>query len=192
MSTIWKFISLSFFDLLVRTIIYGIIWGVTLGKISWWLFPNLLADVGILESFQPIYSIEYSSQEGKGGGDGKEEKENEANQDSEDNENDKDETQTDNVENLGESEGNSKTKEQISEDGPSEDKPESIQTESGPDEGEEEQQDEESNANEEENISETSEKSESSSSQGTKDFEMVQREDVIADVDTQAWCRNLR
>ena len=30
-------------------------WTTTIGKIHFWLFPNLLADVGILESFQPVY-----------------------------------------------------------------------------------------------------------------------------------------
>ncbi|KAJ8022091.1 Translocation protein SEC62 [Holothuria leucospilota] len=148
---------------IVRTIIYGIIWMVTLGKVSWWLFPNLLADVGILESFQPVYSYEYNSPDKKEGDKDKKEGSQESDEDSKENDNDDGQ-----VEDVG-------SGEQISEDGPSEDGPsedvgESVATESG--------QDQEGSNNEDENISQTSDRSESSSSQGTKDFEMVTKEDV--------------
>ena len=39
----------------VRFILFVLVWGVTMGKVYLWIFPNLLADVGILESFQPAY-----------------------------------------------------------------------------------------------------------------------------------------
>ncbi|XP_071841443.1 translocation protein SEC62-like [Apostichopus japonicus] len=165
---------------IVRTIIYGIVWGGTLGKVSWWLFPNLLADVGILESFQPIYSVEYSSQEGKGGG-GKKGKE-EANEESDENGRE-DENQTETVENVGSTEDNYER--EISEDRPSEEVPEAVETESGRDEQEEECKNGK-DEDDDENISQTSEKSESSSSQGTKDFEIVRKEDIVESDEVEA------
>ncbi|XP_072035740.1 translocation protein SEC62-like [Amphiura filiformis] len=70
-----------------RLIIFCMAWTTTVGKIHFWLFPNLLADVGILESFQPVYICDYMS------GDKKDEKD-----DNEENE-DKDEGKEDDSEN---------------------------------------------------------------------------------------------
>ncbi|KAK6176407.1 hypothetical protein SNE40_014698 [Patella caerulea] len=39
----------------VRLILFCIIWGFTFGKHHFWFLPNLTEDVGILESFQPLY-----------------------------------------------------------------------------------------------------------------------------------------
>lgn len=50
---------LSVFLLAVRLIIFVLTWGSTFGKIHFWLFPNLLADVGIKESFMPFYEVDY-------------------------------------------------------------------------------------------------------------------------------------
>ncbi|ESO91209.1 hypothetical protein LOTGIDRAFT_182505 [Lottia gigantea] len=39
----------------VRLILFCIIWCVTFGKHHFWFLPNLTEDVGIIESFQPLY-----------------------------------------------------------------------------------------------------------------------------------------
>jgi len=39
----------------VRVIIFSIIWVLTLGKHHFWLFPNLTEDVGVIDSFKPLY-----------------------------------------------------------------------------------------------------------------------------------------
>ena len=41
-----------------RSVLFAIVWAVTLGKHHFWLFPNLLADVGVLDSFKPLYTHE--------------------------------------------------------------------------------------------------------------------------------------
>jgi len=46
----------------VRVILFAIVWALSLGKISFWLLPNLTEDVGFFESFRPLYKYEaYSS-----------------------------------------------------------------------------------------------------------------------------------
>lgn len=42
---------------IIRAIIFVIIWSITMGKISFWLFPNLNEDLGVIESFKPLYSL---------------------------------------------------------------------------------------------------------------------------------------
>ncbi|CAD5215577.1 unnamed protein product [Bursaphelenchus xylophilus] len=44
---------------IARTILFGVIYAVTMGKHRFWFLPNLLADVGFFESFQPVYTYEY-------------------------------------------------------------------------------------------------------------------------------------
>ncbi|CAD5211076.1 unnamed protein product [Bursaphelenchus okinawaensis] len=44
---------------IARTILFGIIYACTLGRHHFWFLPNLLADVGFFESFQPVYTYEY-------------------------------------------------------------------------------------------------------------------------------------
>ncbi|CAB3404013.1 unnamed protein product [Caenorhabditis bovis] len=44
---------------ILRTILFGIIYAVTLGKHKLWILPNLTEDCGVLESFQPWYTYEY-------------------------------------------------------------------------------------------------------------------------------------
>ena len=39
----------------LRYIPFAAVWVMTAGKTHFWIFPNLLEDVGILESFQPVY-----------------------------------------------------------------------------------------------------------------------------------------
>lgn len=43
---------------LLRHVVFAIIWSVTFGKVHLWFLPNLTEDMGIIESFWPIYSIE--------------------------------------------------------------------------------------------------------------------------------------
>jgi translocation protein SEC62 len=44
-----------------KYVLYGIVWAVTFGTVSFWLFPNLTEDVGIIESFIPAYKCTVSS-----------------------------------------------------------------------------------------------------------------------------------
>ncbi|XP_063965583.1 translocation protein SEC62-like [Lytechinus pictus] len=53
------FVGAIFALAIIRLIIFVLTWGSTFGKIHFWLFPNLLADVGIKESFMPFYEVEY-------------------------------------------------------------------------------------------------------------------------------------
>lgn len=46
---------LCLFCISVRVIIFSIIWILTLGKHHFWIFPNLTEDVGVIESFRPLY-----------------------------------------------------------------------------------------------------------------------------------------
>jgi len=50
---------------LARTILFGIIYAATFGKHQLWILPNLTADCGFFESFQPLYTYEYVSGEKK-------------------------------------------------------------------------------------------------------------------------------
>ncbi|VDN28536.1 unnamed protein product [Gongylonema pulchrum] len=56
--------GLACFGLLIgvavaRTILFAIIWAVTMGRHKLWLLPNLTEDCGFFESFQPWYTYEY-------------------------------------------------------------------------------------------------------------------------------------
>ncbi|CAF0783387.1 unnamed protein product [Didymodactylos carnosus] len=42
----------------IKYILFAFVWILTFGKIKFWLLPNLTADVGILESFVPLYNLE--------------------------------------------------------------------------------------------------------------------------------------
>lgn len=44
-----------------RTILFAVIWAVTMGRHKLWLLPNLTEDCGFFESFQPWYTYEYCS-----------------------------------------------------------------------------------------------------------------------------------
>lgn len=45
--------------LLVRYVIFCILWAFTGGKLKFWLLPNLTADCGFKESFIPVYEYEF-------------------------------------------------------------------------------------------------------------------------------------
>ena len=48
----------------VRVILFGFVWAVTFGKHHLWIFPNLTEDVGIIESFMPLYQHDVVSRGG--------------------------------------------------------------------------------------------------------------------------------
>jgi hypothetical protein len=48
-----------------KYILFGVLWTVTLGKLHFWLFPNLTEDVGFFESFVPVYKIDSPKQSKK-------------------------------------------------------------------------------------------------------------------------------
>ena len=48
----------------VRVILFGLVWAVTFGKHHLWIFPNLTEDVGIIESFMPLYQHDVVSRGG--------------------------------------------------------------------------------------------------------------------------------
>lgn len=43
----------------VRYVLFGFVWAITAGNHHFWLLPNLTEDVGVLESFVPLYSRNY-------------------------------------------------------------------------------------------------------------------------------------
>lgn len=43
---------------IIRHIVWFILWTITFGKLHFWILPNLTEDVGFLESFWPLYTIE--------------------------------------------------------------------------------------------------------------------------------------
>lgn len=43
-----------------KYVLYATLWLCTLGKLHFWLFPNLTEDVGFLDSFVPLYKIDQS------------------------------------------------------------------------------------------------------------------------------------
>ncbi|KAK3581389.1 hypothetical protein CHS0354_016236 [Potamilus streckersoni] len=52
------FVGLTLFLIVLRVILFAFVWLVTLGTHHLWIFPNLTEDVGILESFRPLYMHE--------------------------------------------------------------------------------------------------------------------------------------
>ena len=45
----------------VRVVIFAIVWLMTWGKLTFWLFPNLTEDVGFFDSFRPVYQCTFAS-----------------------------------------------------------------------------------------------------------------------------------
>lgn len=50
---------------ILRTVLFGVIWLVTMGRHKLWILPNLTEDCGFFESFQPWYTYEYCPHSGK-------------------------------------------------------------------------------------------------------------------------------
>merc|ERR1712055_1048083 len=48
-----------------KYILFGALFVLSGGKLSFWLFPNLTEDVGFFESFVPLYDYTYSGAAGK-------------------------------------------------------------------------------------------------------------------------------
>ncbi|XP_017853873.1 translocation protein SEC62 isoform X2 [Drosophila busckii] len=46
----------------VRLIVFTIVWGLTGGKLHFWIFPNLTEDVGFFASFWPLYESNYNNE----------------------------------------------------------------------------------------------------------------------------------
>ncbi|XP_037709707.1 translocation protein SEC62 isoform X2 [Drosophila subpulchrella] len=46
---------------IIRLIVFIIVWGLTGGKLHFWIFPNLTEDVGFFASFWPLYESNYNS-----------------------------------------------------------------------------------------------------------------------------------
>jgi translocation protein SEC62 len=49
----------------VKYIIFAMVWFATMGKIKFWLLPNLTEDVGFFESFVPLYILNVKGNEEK-------------------------------------------------------------------------------------------------------------------------------
>ncbi|XP_013388217.1 translocation protein SEC62-like [Lingula anatina] len=60
-------------SLVLRAILFGIIWAVTFGHHHLWILPNLTEDVGFFDSFKPLYTYEYRPAVKTGDSDGKKE-----------------------------------------------------------------------------------------------------------------------
>ena len=41
---------------LVRYVLFGFVWAITIGRHHFWLLPNLTEDCGFFESFVPLYT----------------------------------------------------------------------------------------------------------------------------------------
>ncbi|XP_052759613.1 translocation protein SEC62-like isoform X2 [Mya arenaria] len=50
-----SFVGLMLVLIVLRVIVFSIVWVLTLGKHHLWIFPNLTEDVGVLDSFKPLY-----------------------------------------------------------------------------------------------------------------------------------------
>ncbi|XP_021369665.1 translocation protein SEC62-like isoform X2 [Mizuhopecten yessoensis] len=53
-----SFVGFILFLVLVRFLLFCVIWTVTVGKIHFWFLPNLTEDVGFFDSFKPLYKCD--------------------------------------------------------------------------------------------------------------------------------------
>ena len=44
----------------LKYLLFALLFALSAGKLSFWLFPNLTEDVGFLESFMPVYDYTYT------------------------------------------------------------------------------------------------------------------------------------
>merc|ERR1719220_2800876 len=44
----------------LKYLLFALLFALSAGKLSFWLFPNLTEDVGFLESFMPVYDYSYT------------------------------------------------------------------------------------------------------------------------------------
>lgn len=49
-----SFVGFMLFLIVLRVIIFSIVWVLTMGKHHFWIFPNLTEDCGVIESFKPF------------------------------------------------------------------------------------------------------------------------------------------
>lgn len=98
-----SFVGFMLFLIVLRVIIFSIIWLLTLGKHHFWIFPNLTEDVGVIESFKPLYKhdvypppeIEKELEKEKKEKDAKDEEEENENSENGDNENNEEDKEND-------------------------------------------------------------------------------------------------
>lgn len=60
------FVGLLLGLIVLRSIVFGVVWAVSFGKHHLWILPNLTEDCGFFESFKPAYSYTYKGGDGKG------------------------------------------------------------------------------------------------------------------------------
>merc|ERR1719232_1405758 len=46
----------------LKYLLFALLFALSAGKLSFWLFPNLTEDVGFIESFMPIYDYTYTGE----------------------------------------------------------------------------------------------------------------------------------
>ena len=51
--------------IVVRMILFCIVWGITFGKHHFWFLPNLTEDVGFFDSFRPLYKHDIMGKDAK-------------------------------------------------------------------------------------------------------------------------------
>ncbi|XP_033107655.1 translocation protein SEC62-like [Anneissia japonica] len=98
-----------------RFILFTCLWVATVGKLHFWLFPNLLEDVGVRESFQPFYAKEWRSGE-KQDMENDSDKENKKDDDDDNKKEDGDEMQEENEEKSNDSKNEESVKSESSDD----------------------------------------------------------------------------
>ncbi|CAD6195847.1 unnamed protein product [Caenorhabditis auriculariae] len=76
---------------ILRTILFGIIWLLTMGQHKLWILPNLTEDCGVIESFKPFYTYEYCPRNSEGSKPSKGKKKSKKEKDSDNEENKDDE-----------------------------------------------------------------------------------------------------
>ena len=49
----------------LKYLLFALLFALSAGKLSFWLFPNLTEDVGFIESFMPVYDYTYTGNQFK-------------------------------------------------------------------------------------------------------------------------------
>lgn len=52
-----SFVGFVLFLVVLKQVLFCVVWLLTFGKIHFWIFPNLTEDVGVIESFKPLYVV---------------------------------------------------------------------------------------------------------------------------------------
>lgn len=86
-----SFVGFILLLVLLRFILFCALWILTLGKLHFWLLPNLTEDVGFIDSFRPLYTYKIYKPSDK---DSEQEKKKKSKKEKKEKESDKDETET--------------------------------------------------------------------------------------------------